>query len=362
MSREIEKTKVEMSPASRRSAERVGNGRKARRGAGFWALIMLVAFALVAQACGKAEGETTNAANGGSAAPANVPAVLNYGFIGTNKLNLPGSAEGWGLHKGIIQEELKKYGITEIKLTAFPNGPDQSESLISGRLDVGSLGDTPAMLARSTGAQTRLITQGSIESIGYLIGKKNGPTKLEDLKGKTIATQKGSFHHRYLAGLLKEKNITDVKIVHLLRVDSEAALARGEIDAMTTTGVYALKQVDQGYPLIDDATKHPDLIGSSATVVSEAYLKKFPDFPKAWNAARLKALEDLKAKPEEYYAFLAEVQGTTVDLVKRSTSINSIKDVPFTDEGIKLLEGTKKFLVEEKLAEKDFDLQQWILK
>lgn len=329
--------------------------------------IVLVSLAILAQACGKAEGgQATPSAGsssaGGGGGKAQVPAVLNYGYIGTNKLNFPGGAEGWGFYKGIIQEELKKYGITEVKLTGFPNGPDQSESLISGRLDFGSLGDTPAMLARSTGAKTRLITQGATESIGYLIGKKNGPKTLADLKGKTIAIQKGSFMHRYIVGLLKEQNITDVKFIHMLRPDGEAALARGEVDAMTNSAIFALKQIEQGYPLLDDATKHPNLIGTSATVVSEEYLKKFPDFPKVWNEARLKALNDLKAKPDEYYAFLSQLNGYSVELNKQVSPISQLKDTPFTEDGVKLLDGTKKFLVEEKLAEKDFDLNAWILK
>ncbi|WP_235941617.1 ABC transporter substrate-binding protein [Paenibacillus puerhi] len=328
-------------------------------------ILTLALTMLVTQACGTATDKNAAPSTGsaaGGAAKAQVPVTLNYGYIGTSKLNFPGSAEGWGLYKGIIQEELKKHGITEVKLTAFPNGPDLSESLISGRLDFGSLGDTPAILAKSTGAKTRFITQGTIDNIGYLIGKKNGPTTLAELKGKTISTQKGSFHHRYLAGLLKDSNITDVKIVHMLRVDAEAALARGEIDAMTTTGVFALKQIDQGYPLIDDATKHPHLLGTNATVVSEEYLSKNPDFPKIWNEARLKALSDVKANPAEYYKFLADLNNSTPELIEKVSPISGIKEVPFTDEGLKLLEGTKKFLVDEKLAEKDFDISQWILK
>ncbi|MFB9329139.1 ABC transporter substrate-binding protein [Paenibacillus aurantiacus] len=334
---------------------------------------LLLALAII-QACGSANnGGSSNISNSGdvegtdakttAAAPAgDIPAVLNYGYIGTNKLNLPGGAEGWGFHKGIIQEELKKYGITEVKLTGFPNGPDQSESLISGRLDIGSLGDTPAILARASGAKTRLITQGATDSIGYLIGKKDGPKTLQELKGKTIAIQKGSFMHRYVAGLVKAEGIEDVQFVHMLRPDGEAALARGDVDAMTNNGVYALKLIDAGYTHLDDATKHPELYGTSATVVSEDYLAKFPDFPKVWNAARLKALEDLKQHEEEYYAFIAEQQGTTVELVKKASPISYIKDVPFTEPGLKLLGGTKAFLVEEKLAKKDFPLDDWVLK
>lgn len=333
----------------------------------------VVMIMLVLQACGNntgsgnsgtaASGEGTNTAEAaGSEAESKVPAVLNFGYIGSNKLNVPGGAEGWGLYKGIIQEELKQYGITEVKLTGFPNGPDQTESLISGRLDFGSLGDTPAIIAYASGAKTRLIAQTSAHTVGYLIGKKDGPKTVQDLKGKTIAIQKGSFMHRYVVGLLKQEGVTDYKLVHMLIPDATAALARGDVDATTNNGVAALKQIEQGYTHLDDASTHPDLLGSSATVVSEEYLAKFPDFPKVWNAAREKALADLKQHEDEYYQFLAEIGDTTPELAKQVNPISDIKDTAFTEDGTKLLEGTKNFLVEEKLAKKDFNISDWQLK
>ncbi|WP_042195977.1 ABC transporter substrate-binding protein [Paenibacillus camerounensis] len=345
-----------------------GGRKKGARGVLLASLVMIM---LVLQACGNntgsgngapaAGGNNTAEAAGSGTAAATALAVLNFGFIGSNKLNVPGGAEGWGFYKGIIQEELKKYGITEVKLTGFPNGPDQTESLISGRLDFGSLGDTPAIIAYASGAKTRLISQSSAHTVGYLIGKKDGPKTVKDLQGKTIAIQKGSFMHRYVAGLLQQEGVTDYKLVHMLIPDATAALARGDVDATTNLGVPALKLIDEGYTHLDDASKHPDLLGSSATVVSEEYLEKFPDFPKVWNEAREKALADLKQHEDEYYEFLAEIGNTTPELAKQVNPISDIKDTAFTEEGTKLLEGTKNFLVEEKLAKKDFNITDWQL-
>lgn len=319
------------------------------------------------QACSNAGGEKTDAQTttkaGTTEAKKNVKTVLNYGYIGTNDLNLPGGAEGWGLHKGIIQEELKKHGITEVKLTGFPNGPDLTESLISGRLDLGSMGDTPAIIAYASGAGIRLITQGSTNSIGYLIGKKGGPETLSELKGKTIAIQKGSFMHRYVAGLLNGAGITDYKLVHMLIPDAKAALARGDVDAMTNNANQgALEQIEAGFIHLDDASKHPDLKGSGTTVASDEYLASFSDFPRVWNEARKKALADLKQHEEEYYAFIAQLQGQPVDVVKKTNPISEIKEEPFTEEGLKLLDRTKNFLVDEKLAKKNFEINDWVLK
>ncbi|MBW4080709.1 ABC transporter substrate-binding protein [Paenibacillus sp. S150] len=329
-----------------------------------------MAVILLLSACGNPGSNNAGAGSDTGAAAASAketegtaaaPAVLNYGFIGSNTLNLPGGAEGWGLYKGIIQEELSKYGITEVKVTGFPNGPDQTESLISGRLDFGSLGDTPAIIAYATGAKTRLISQLATNQIAYLIGKKDGPETVQDLQGKTIAIQKGSFMHRYIAGLLEEEGVSGYKFVHMLIPDAAAALARGDVDATTNNGVPALKQVADGYPLLDDATKHPALLGSSVTVVSENYLSKFSAFPKVWNDAREKALADLKLHESEYYEFIAKVNDTTPEIAKQVYPIGDIKETAFSEEGTALLEGTKNFLVKEKLAKQDFDISSWKL-
>lgn len=359
----------------------MNRGNREKRGAASpFKQALIAAFAasiLLIQACGASAGNASPSGSetggtGGTAgtsqtaeasAPAGkVPPVLNYGYIGSNDKNLPGGAEGWGFSKGIIQDELKKYGIQEVKLTGFPNGPDQTESLISGRLDFGSLGDTPAIIAYASGAKTRLIYQPSITTVGYLISRSDGPKTLEELKGKTIAIQKGSYMHRYVIGLLKDAGITDYKLVHMLIPDAQAALAGNDVDAMTNTGYTAQKLLADGYTLIDDSTRHPELHGTSVTVVSERYLAKFPDFPKVWREARLKALEDLKQHEEEYYQFIADLNKTTVETAKKVNPISELEEEPFTQEGLERLTGTKNFLVEEGLAKKDFNIDDWILK
>jgi len=332
-------------------------------------LTVFIVLALVLQGCG-AEGKGSNEQNSGAAnttanvesSTSNIPKVLNYGFIGSNELNLPGGAEGWGLYKGIIQEELKKHGIEEIVLTGFPNGPDQTESLISGRIDFGSLGDTPAIIAYASGAKTRLINQTTITNTAYLLTTADGPKTIEELAGKTISIQKGSYMHRYVVGLLNEAGVKDYKLVHMLSPDGQAALARGDVEAMTNSGFPANKLIADGYYLIDTSKEHPHLHGTSTTVVSEAYLEKFPEFPKVWNEARQKALEDLKQHEEEYYQFVADLNKTTVELAKKVSPISEISEVPFVEEGIERITGTKDFLVEEGLAKKDYKIEDWVLK
>ncbi|TVY04287.1 ABC transporter substrate-binding protein [Cohnella terricola] len=302
------------------------------------------------------------ACSSGTKAEKTVPSVLNFGYIGSNSLNLPTGAEGWGLYKGIIQEELKKHGIETINTFGFPNGPDESEALISGRLNAGALGDTPAIISYSGGAKTRFVGQINSGLKAFVIGKKNGPTTVKELEGKVIAVPKGSYSHRYIIGLLKESGVTKYELVHMLGSDAAAAIARGDIDANVGFGADALSLLKQGYPLIHASDDTPHLAGSSVTVANEDFLRKFPDFPKVWNEAREKALADLKQHEAEYYDFMSQIVGLSVEDVKKLYPVSILTDQPISDKALTHLEGVKEFLLEEGLTKKEFNIKDWAVK
>jgi len=332
--------------------------------------------ALAIQACGSKE-ENSGASPSASApslsgaaaesqAPAattNAPPELNFGFVGSTPLSA--GAEFWGIHTGIIQEELKKYGVSKINAIGFKVGPDLNEAILGNRVDIGFSGDAPPILNRAKGAKTRLIGLPVISANSLIIVKNDGPQTVTELEGKTVAVVKGSIMHRYLVGVLKERGVKDVKQISIgaNTADSLAALAKGEVDAVAATDYLVYKLLQSGeYKVIDNAYDHPDLLATNATVVTEDYLEKFPEIAQAWNAAREKALADLQSKPEEYYRFLSDTLGQDLEAVKILYPIEDIAPTNFTDEGIARITGSKDFLVEEKLAAQDFDLNEWILR
>lgn len=348
--------------------------------------IALLALTLVLTLALAACGSKNNNAGGSSSAPASAspsaaapsesaaaeaapshttdaPAELNFGFVGATPYTA--GAESWGIYKGIFQAELAKYGVQKINIIGFKIGPDLNEAVTSGRVDIGHSGDAPAILNRGLGAKTRLITLTSIDNNSVTIVKEGGPATLEELSGKTVAVVKGSYMHRYLVGVLKEKGIEGVKQISVgtNTADSLVALGKGEVDAVaaTNSNVYKIMK-DGGFKIIDNAYDHPDLLATTATVVTEDYAKKFPEIAQAWNAAREIALADLKSKPDEYYQFLSEQLGQTLEAVKDLYPIEEISPTALTDAGIARITGSKNFMVEEKLAASDFDINEWILR
>jgi sulfonate transport system substrate-binding protein len=296
--------------------------------------------------------------------------TLRLGYINATGSTSEGKpavtgAEGWSIEKGFLQEELKKIGITKIEYYSFPNGPNLNEAMASGEIDLGIFGDTPALLARGAGQKTRLIGLANIyQDIWLVTNKKNGISKLEDLKGKTVATSNGSYMFRYIQGLLKEEGLLDeVKFVSLFPPEALASLERGDIQAYAFPTYMGPKHVKLGFPLVLQASKTtPELTGTSVIVATEKYLDENPQFLSVWDATRTKAVKDLKEHDEEYFQYAADVSQQDLDVVKESIPLDNLREESFPDEGIKLLEGTKQFLVEQKLIKKDFELEDWILR
>lgn len=282
---------------------------------------------------------------------------IRVGFIGTVG-GEPQGPEGWAYRQGALLPALKEAGITSIKFTAFGNGPDLNEAMAGHAVDVGMLGDTPAIVGHAAGMPTRLINQSTYGTNCWLIVRPDGPRTVDDLRGKTVATSKGSFMARYLLGLLVEKGLTQsVKFVHLASTDAEPALRRGDVDAIASASGPLL--ISRGLRSIDEARLHPKLLGSSVTVATTSFLADHPNFPAVWNRARDAGIADLQKHTDEYNRWQAGRVKLDVDTYKALYPSRAYLPEPLTPHGAALLDGTKAFLVQQHLAKSDFKISDW---
>lgn len=296
----------------------------------------------------------------GEAEPHHKLEPLRFGFIGTGEAQ-PVGAEGLAFKLGKLTSELEGLGFRKPEFVRFANGPDLNEALSGGSIDLGIYGDTPALVGRAAGLPTRLVNQAVVGMDAWLLAPAGGVTTLAELEGKVVATSKGSYMHRYLAGLLAERGLlSKVTLVHLLPADAQAALERGDVAAYAAPASTAPLLVAKGAKMIDRAADHPGLSGSSVTVVTESFLSKHPTFPKRWNELRARAVADVLSDSERYYAFHAETVRLPVDVAKQGYPLALFKSEPLTADGRSLLEGTKRFLVAQGLAQRDFEIAGWL--
>jgi len=328
---------------------------------------------LAAGGCGSTSGTATAANTEPSTATRSPgtdpdpPYTLRLGFISTNK-NLNGP-EGFASEKGKLAEVLKSYGVEKIELSAFPNGPPLNEAITGGSIDVGIYGDTPALVGKASGLPTRLINQSTLDLDAYIVTKQGGPASVADLEGKSVGVQKGSYIHRYLLGVLEQKGLAGkVNVTSLATTDADAALERGELDAYAAPIPIAYVLAAKGYPVIDQARRdHPDLVGSSVTAGTQAFLDAHPSFLTAWDKARQESLALVKADPKGFLQFQATAQNLPVDKLggidklAEAYPLDSYPTEPLPARGKALLEGTKAFLLDQQLIKEDVSIDQWYL-
>lgn len=131
-----------------------------------------------------------------------------------------------------------------VEWSEFPAAQPLLEALAAGAVDIGATGDSPFIFAYASGAKIKAIQASRSAGGGSataVIVRNDSPLKTAaDLKGRRIATGRGSIGHYLLLRLLEREHIalSEVTIVYLSQGDSKAAFSTGDIDAWATWNPY----------------------------------------------------------------------------------------------------------------------------
>lgn len=135
---------------------------------------------------------------------------------------------------GLLEKKLEPLGFG-VAWTEFPGGPQLLEALNVGALDFGITGEAPPIFAQAAGAP--LVYVGNEppapRSEAILVPKDSPIHSLAELKGKSVALNRGSNVHYLLVKALEKAGLkyTDVNVVFLAPADARAAFEHGSVDA-----------------------------------------------------------------------------------------------------------------------------------
>ncbi|SEJ16559.1 sulfonate transport system substrate-binding protein [Azotobacter beijerinckii] len=144
-----------------------------------------------------------------------------------------------------------------IQWSEFPAAAPLAEALNAGAVDAGIIGDAPLLFALAAGAQVKAIAVNKSNPYGTaLLVAGDSPLKTAaDLKGKRIATGRGSIGHFVALKALEKAGLgeRDVEFRFLGPVDAKIALANGSVDAWATWEPYTAlaESSGQGRVLVD---------------------------------------------------------------------------------------------------------------
>lgn len=124
----------------------------------------------------------------------------------------------------------------------FPAAAPLLEALNAGAIDTGIAGDAPFSFAAAAGAPIKAIFAIRQNQAGLaVLVKSDSPIKsFSELKGKRIATGRGSIGHMLVLASLEEAGAKpeDVRPAFLLPADARPALLSGSVDAWSTWEPY----------------------------------------------------------------------------------------------------------------------------
>lgn len=212
-----------------------------------------------------------------------------------------------GISDGSFQKALGE-GVA-IEEHTFNAGPSEIEALLTGQIDIGYIGPTPAIngYVRSRGGLR--IVAGACDAGAVLLARKDsGIASVGDLDGKKVAIpQIGNTQDLTLRYLLSEVNLKDsskggtVTIIPVENPDILTLIAKGEVDAAFVPEPWGSRIIKAaGAYVVLDANKvwGDGKYTSAIVIVSSKFLKEKPDLVQKWLAAHVDLTERINRDKE----------------------------------------------------------------
>jgi len=253
-------------------------------------------FLKFAGAAALASGLALGAASAGAAEPERIG--LDWAYY--NPVSLLIKQKGW------VEEEFGKDGIA-IEWVQSHGSNKALEFLNAGSIDFGSSAGAAAVIAKSNGVPIKSIYVYSKPEWTALVTRPDtGITKIEDLKGRTVAVTRGTDPYIFLLRSLTSVGLTeqDVNIVLLQHPDGANALVSEQVDAWAGLDPYMAKtELESGALLF---YRNADWNTYGVLNVREEFAAEHPDAVKrllsVYEKGRLYAIEH----PDELQAILVE--------------------------------------------------------
>lgn len=162
----------------------------------------------------------------------------------------------------------------QVEWHEFPNAAPLLEALIAAHLDAGMVGDAPLTFAAAAGAQVKGIFATRYLGNAVIVGATSNVKSIADLKGRRIATVKGSSGYAMTVTALQRAGLSsrDVQWVFLAPSEATLALTNGDVDAVASWEPYVSYAVQQGGArIVVDGRDFPSLnyLVASPTAIQE---------------------------------------------------------------------------------------------
>jgi sulfonate transport system substrate-binding protein len=156
-----------------------------------------------------------------------------------------------GDQKGNSQAVMEAAGVLKdvpykIEWKEFPAAAPLLEALGAGAIETGLVGDAPFTFAAAANVPVKAIAavRQSRDGLAVLVPEQSPIKNFDDLRGKKIATGRGSIGHQLILAALEARGWKpdDVQIAFLAPSDAKVAYTQGSVDAWSTWEPYVSQE------------------------------------------------------------------------------------------------------------------------
>ncbi|MET1069809.1 MAG: ABC transporter substrate-binding protein [Pseudomonas prosekii] len=269
----------------------------------------------------------------------------------------------------ILEKAFADQGIT-IKWSFFKGaGPVINEAFANGQVDLAYLGDLAAIIGRSNGLDTRLLSataRGVKQYLGVVPG--SGIKTLQDLKGKRVAIFRGTATQLSFDAALASQGLSekDVKVINLDFSGAVAALAAKQIDASWgSSGLTALQA--KGLAELPLNTKDLGGAGSVQAVLvgSGKFVDEHPEAVAKLLKAQQQAVDWLTqdANKDAYIQLVSGLASYPPIILQQDLKDQKLSEVfPSTLDPVFLgkLQDSVDLAAQQRLIRKPFKVSDWV--
>ncbi|MUG95871.1 aliphatic sulfonate ABC transporter substrate-binding protein [Scytonema sp. UIC 10036] len=140
----------------------------------------------------------------------------------------------------VLEKRLEPLGV-KVEWAQFAQGPQLMEAMNVGKVDLGSVGETPPIFAQAAGAEivyvvgrrrTEKTGRGSVIAV-----PPDSPIKtLKNIKGQKVVFQKASASHYFILRALEDVGLkySDIQVLSIPNVEARATFLEGKIPVWVT--------------------------------------------------------------------------------------------------------------------------------
>ncbi len=231
------------------------------------------------------------------------PVEITYGYH-------PYWTGGW---TGVVIKQMglwKKYlpKGSVVHFEAHLTGPPMVNALLANKMQVGTMGDMPSLVATTKKKQgdIRLVSATMIsngQNCNLIVVRKDAPNfkspqeAVKWMNGKMLAVHRGTCANRFFESVIKKNNVKPKRLQYMTIEVIASSFEAGKLDAAAMWEPHARKVVEQGFAKYAATGSPFGELDANFTLMREDFIEQHPEAAKGWIKAEIEALQIMQNDP-----------------------------------------------------------------